>query len=456
MNGYENEEGDPALLRGETTSAVATRAPANGTQTDGFGTRAITTSTEIGSTALAAQATAAVQARCIMAMRNPRNIDQVRLDILGECKRRGFAEAARYSMPRGNCQECKGRKKLNGQDCWKCEGSGKNLVKGWTIRFAEAALRAFKNALVETVVLADEPLKRTTRQVVTDLESNLTYSLDFVTEKTIERKFLKDGQKPLSVRMNSYNEQVYLVPATEEDLRSKVGINTSKAMRDNALRMIPGDIKDDALDQVYATLNTEVADPRAARKKIVDAFAGVGVKPADLAAYLEHDIESCTPAEMQTLREFFSAIKDGQTTWREIMDAGGDEGEKKPAQAPKSGTAGVKEKLAAAQAAKSEAGGVQSGTTATSGANVASTSASAPDAPPATSPVPKSSLTPETLKVLEARVASLFGPTAEVAREVDAALGGAGIDSIDQVSEKFAREAIAIFDQHILEKKRKK
>ncbi|MFK5283136.1 hypothetical protein ACI3PL_26555, partial [Lacticaseibacillus paracasei] len=67
----------------------------------------------------------------------------------------------------------------------------------------------------------------------------------------------------------------------------------SKAVRTLAMRLIPGDLVDGAMEVVIQTQNKRDAqDPDAARKKLVDAFAGVGVKPADLKTYLAHDLDT--------------------------------------------------------------------------------------------------------------------------------------------------------------------
>ena len=60
--------------------------------------------TEVSTTAAAAQAQALVQARFIMAIRNPRDLMQVRQRMLADAKRPGFAKVAIYSVPRGGKQ----------------------------------------------------------------------------------------------------------------------------------------------------------------------------------------------------------------------------------------------------------------------------------------------------------------------------------------------------------------
>lgn len=297
-------------------------------------------SAETASTAVAALAQAQVQARYVMALRRPRDWVQVRSSILRECQRPGFANAALYSKPVGG-----------------------GTVEGFSIRFAEAVVRYMTNVMPETVTLFDDNRKRIVRVSLTDLEYNVTYSADLTVEKTVERKKLRANQRALGVRTNSYGDTVYLVEATEGDLLTKEGALVSKAIRNLALRLLPGDIQDDAKATINATLqNAAAKDPDAERKALADGFAAIGVQPRDLAKYLGHDLAQLVPAEMVELRRVYRALRDGESTWKEILEAkiGSEEpakpapdadGETKP-QAATKGTKRVLDKLKAKAAPK--------------------------------------------------------------------------------------------------------
>lgn len=292
------------------------------TTKDEFGGVTSTALAETASTAVAAQATAAVQARYVLAMKNPRDLDDVRVRLLKECKRPGFAEVARYRKP---------------------VGAG---VEGPSIRFAEAALRCMGNVMPEVATIYDDPKKRIIRVTVTDLEANLTYSQDVVVEKTVERSKLRNGQVPVAVRTNSGGYKTYIVEATEDDLLNKQAALVSKALRTLALRVLPGDILDECMAQVLATMEArDKADPDAARKRLVDAFVAIGVKPSDIKTYLGHDLASSSPAEIAELRAVFAAIRDGEGTWADAV-ASKVKSKQESGDAPKPSTA--KDKVAAA------------------------------------------------------------------------------------------------------------
>lgn len=262
-----------------------------------FGATETRALTETASGAAAAQAQAAVQARYIMAMRQPRNMDMVRAKLLKECDRPAFANVAEYAVPRGQSQ-----------------------ITGPSIRFAEAALRALGNAMPETQTIYDDQSRRIVRVAVTDLEANLTYTRDVTIAKTMERKRLRDGQIALGERTNSFGDKVFIVEATEDDLLMRESALVSKALRTLALRLLPGDLIDEALTRCAETITKgDKSDPEAARKRLLDAFSAVGVTPADLAKYLGHDTANISPAEGKALKGVHTALKEGTTTWAEIM-----------------------------------------------------------------------------------------------------------------------------------------
>jgi hypothetical protein len=283
---------------------------------------------ETAASAVAAQARAMVESRYVMALRKPRNWDQVRLDIIKECRRPSFAhnKSALYNKPIG-----KG-------------------VEGLGIRFVEVALRCMTNVLCESVMVYADEEREIHRVSVTDLENNNTWPMDVTVSKTVERQKPSDDGSYISVRKNSYGKLTYTVPATDDDLLNKRLALISKALRTAGLRVIPGDLQDEAEEIIRAIrLDAAAKDPDAERKKISDAFATLGVKATDLHEYLGHPLDGCTPTELVDLRGLYGALKDGEATWKTVM-------ENKQAQAggatpadpiTKTGAAGLKAAVAA-------------------------------------------------------------------------------------------------------------
>jgi len=269
------------------------------TRQDFSGSTATLAATETASAYVAAQAKAVVEARYIMALQRPRQWDQVRQDMLRECRRPSFAnnKSAYYRKPIGDG------------------------VEGLGIRFVEVALRCMTNVLVETTMIFEDEAKEIHRVSVTDLESNLTYPLDVRVTKTVERSKPSDDGSYISVRKNSYGRNVYTVPATDDDLLNKRAAQISKAIRTLGLRIIPGDLQDEAEAIIKAIRLDEAArDPDTERKRIADAFGEIGVKAADLTEYLGHSLDTCSPAELVNLRGIYGAIRDGELSWKSVME----------------------------------------------------------------------------------------------------------------------------------------
>lgn len=252
---------------------------------------------ESAALAMAAQQKAVVEARYKMALARPRDLDSVRQNMLKDARRPSFASVAIYHKPVG-----KG-------------------IEGPSIRFVEAAIRNMTNILTETSTISEDEERRVIRVAVSDLETNTYFSQDVTVTKTVERSKLPQGEKPIRVRTNSYGKPVYVLHGTDDDILNKQNSLISKAVRTLGLRLIPGDLVDEALYYVRQTMaKQDAADPDAAKNRIIDAFAQLGVPVEALKDFLGHELSSIDPAELQLLRSTYSAIKDGETTWKAVMD----------------------------------------------------------------------------------------------------------------------------------------
>lgn len=252
---------------------------------------------ELAQSAAAEQTRAEIECAFVMAYRRPRDLDTARQQMLQNCRRLGFAETACYEKP------VAGR-----------------TIKGPSIRFAEMAVQAYKNCRVATKVIYEDDDKRVLHVSVTDLESNLSYGKDISIAKTVERLTLKPGMTVISERTNSNGQKTYLIRATEDDLANKVAAAESKIIRNCGLRLIPGDLIEECIAQVDATIQAgESSDPQAAKKKVLDAFAALGVQPSDLQSFVGHSLGTLSPDEVKKLRRIYTTIKDGEATWAEYV-----------------------------------------------------------------------------------------------------------------------------------------
>jgi hypothetical protein len=252
---------------------------------------------ETAGQSVASQARAMVEARYLIAARFPRDFDVVRERLLKECRRPHFAAVALYSKPVGNTK-----------------------IIGPSIRFAETAIRCMTNLSVDTMTTYDDREKRIVRVTVADLEANIAYAKDVSIEKTVERKKPKATDVVIRKRLNSYGEEVFLIEAGDDDTNIKESALLSKTIRTLGLRLIPGDLIDECMDLINETnKRADKTDPDAAKRKLFDAFAELGVRVEQLKEYLGHDAETLTPKEMTDLRGVYAAVRDGELSFADVL-----------------------------------------------------------------------------------------------------------------------------------------
>jgi hypothetical protein len=297
----------------------------------GFGSHEIERRRETQATALAERAKAEVQAMYIVARQFPRTWETVWGSLTKECQRYTFADAGMYRLK-------KGKKKNEHTGQWE-----DNWIEGLTIGFARTAARTMGNLDIRETVTYEDDQKVITSVSGIDLEANVRYSRDASVSRTIERGS-PDGRQVLGERKNSYGKTTYVVVPTDEEMDVKCAAKVSKKRRDVILDMLPPDLKDDCKEQIRATLaKADKADPDTSKKKLIAAYAGIGVTADALIDFLGHPLEQIHPDELEVLRGIFGAIREGETTWVEQLRER--KGEAAPASEDKGGDA-LKAKLA--------------------------------------------------------------------------------------------------------------
>jgi hypothetical protein len=270
--------------------------------TQGFGEQSLANTGETASTVLAARAKAEVEARYIMAMHRPRNWDVVRSRLLKEVERPGFAEKAWYQI--------------------------KNRGAGFTIKFAEAALRNVANLEARSDIVFEDDNVVAMSVIVIDLETNVSVQIPVQVKKTVERKSLRRGEVELGRRTNSYGDLIYIRQATDDEIRPKINAEISKALRTGVLRLLPGDIQSDCEARINAIREGAVAaDPDAYKKKIIDSFSKLKIGADDLERVLEHSLDTASEEELLMLRGMYSALKNGDATYTDFFNRVTDDGE---------------------------------------------------------------------------------------------------------------------------------
>lgn len=279
-------------MNNENTSALAPREPT---------TPAPIQDTQ--ATAAAAGVRAEIESAYAVAFRYPRDIEEVRAAIVAACSRKRFAETALYSKPVGN-----------------------NKIRGLSIRAAEEMVRHMRNLRVSVVTTFEDQHLRRLKVTATDLETNAGFSKEATVQKTVERRGNRNGGPPqretIGERLNVYGDKVWICPATDDELATKEAAIVAKVIRNEALRLIPGDLKEEAIERLLQAERThgEKAANTDEAHRIIDAFYSLGVKPGSLKAYLGKPIEQITVADLTDLRQVYQGITQEGESWAAYAD----------------------------------------------------------------------------------------------------------------------------------------
>lgn len=279
------------------------------------GTSQVTVRNESASMMLAAREAKSVEVRALMAERHPRNVDHFRDGVLAACRRVGFADMAMYAKPVG------------GKD-----------VTGLSIRFAEEAIRHWKNAEVSVSIIAEDDESRTLEAVASDYENNIHYRSQARVSKFVWRLSPKQGEDVYGKKLNSRNVMTYLVRADEDALFTAERAAAAKAMREVTLKLMPSDILEECESQIEKTLEAIGGDPEKFVIRLLEKFAKIGVIRAQVEKLTGKDMGVLNIAELQRLDKIRNAISQGETDWETVMV---ESGKKKGAPAAEAKTDGA-------------------------------------------------------------------------------------------------------------------
>lgn len=254
---------------------------------------------------------AILQSAYTIAKQYPRDLIVSTQRLLVRCRNPEFAAVAMYAKPQGTDPDGK-----------------QTFVFGPSIRLAEACAEALGNIYVHTAIVYDtagtvnEAGKREIVTTAIDLETNNLQGGPLMFEKAVERRSYTKGAVPISTRRNYKGDPIYLLHATDDELRQKHFAMVSINVRNWSLRLVPREMLFEAIRVIEETEASQVkADPSAALKAMVAGFLRLGVKASQLRDYLGHDLERINTEELLLLRKLGAAIKDGHTTWREVIAA---------------------------------------------------------------------------------------------------------------------------------------
>jgi hypothetical protein len=222
-----------------------------------------------------------VQAAVFMAKRFPRDENFAIARIAQTCQRKGLAEKAIYSYPKG----------------------GQN-VTGPSIRLAEAIAQSWGNIQSGVVELEQRPGESVCMSYCWDLETNTRDTKIFTVSHSIQTK--------KGAKMLTDPREIYEHVANQGARRKRACI----------LAVIPKDVVDSAMEACQRTLASGAKEPLIDRlRKMVNVFqTELSVPLESIERYMGYKLDSFTEMDMVTLRGVYTAIKDGASKREDYFD----------------------------------------------------------------------------------------------------------------------------------------
>lgn len=222
--------------------------------------------------AAASRSAQEVQAAMVIAKKFPRDQVAAYERIMQACKRRSLAEVAEYVYPRGSTQ-----------------------ITGPSIRLAEVIAQNWGNFEAGVVELERHDGESTVMAYAWDLETNARDVKVFTIKHVRETK---KGNYTLD---------------DPRDIYELVANQGARRKRACILAVVPGDIVDAAREECGRTLATHGKnEPLIDRvRKMVLAFAELGVTQGMLEGRLGHKMDATIEQELVNLRRIYTSIRDG-------------------------------------------------------------------------------------------------------------------------------------------------
>lgn len=233
------------------------------------------------------RAIAEVQAAMMLARANPRDRSRVVEEIKNECKRQSLAEQALYSYSRGGSE-----------------------ISGPSIRLAEVIAQRWGNIQYGIRELDQRGGFSTVQAYAWDLESGTRREVTFQVQLV---RHTKRGSYALE---------------DPRDIYETVANMGARRVRACILGVIPGDVVDAAIEQCEITMRSAADKSPEAVKKMVDAFAAIGVTKKQIEKRIQRSIESIQPSHIVSLRKIYVSLRDGMSSIGDWFDSDEDAGVK--------------------------------------------------------------------------------------------------------------------------------
>lgn len=247
--------------------------------------------------AAAESAKAQIQCAYMMALQCPRSYFAAEQAVVKACENPLFAEKVEYKLPRGG-----------------------TTISGPTIRLAELIRREWRNIFTTERVMHDDERQMIVQVTAMDLETNSIETAEVVIPKTVERRYVKDGQEIISERENSLGKKVYTVRATDSEVDMMRKAMISKALRNAIFRLVPAELVQIALATARQTIqNADAKDPKEAMRRLIFCFEEQGVSIDKIEKEIGHTLEKANTADVKKLRGLYKQMLNG-ASWDDLTN----------------------------------------------------------------------------------------------------------------------------------------
>lgn len=214
------------------------------------------------------------QGKLMLAKQFKRNYTDCYSMAIQACQRKGFAEKAFFSYPRGG-----------------------QTVTGVTIRFAEEMARCYGNIDYGIKELSQTEEKSEMMAYAWDLETNTVSTQNFTVQHLRETKA---GNQKLT---------------SQRDIYEKNANDGARRLRSRILAILPPDLIEDCIAECKKTLAGSNDKPISDKiKAMVVYFQKLGVSKEMLEKRLKHTVESITPDELIEYQGIYNGLKSKETT----------------------------------------------------------------------------------------------------------------------------------------------
>lgn len=219
------------------------------------------------------RAIAEAQGKLIMAKQFPRDYTKSYASAIEACQRKGFADKAFFSYPRGG-----------------------QTVTGVTIRFAEEMARCYGNLEYGIKEMSHEKGKSEMQAYCWDLENNTVSSQNFTVEHVMETK---QGNRKLT---------------SQRDIYERTANDGARRLRSRILAILPPDLVEDCIKECKKTIAGQNDIPLIDKvKNMITGFAKLGVTKEMLEKRLNHTVESINDDELTEYIGIYNGLKQKET-----------------------------------------------------------------------------------------------------------------------------------------------